>query len=149
VRARPEAAARSAVADLQALWESRHGDAFLPPWSAIDVFDLRPWLGHLILLEVIDGGADFRYRVHGTALVALRGEDLTGRHLSTLPRGRDRLLQEYRGCIAAARPTVLRRRYLGGGRDYITVVKGILPFAEDGRTVDRLLVAMYEIVTED
>ncbi|NBB83608.1 MAG: PAS domain-containing protein [Alphaproteobacteria bacterium] len=127
------------------LWETRRGKAALPAWSSIDVLDLKPWLGNLMVLEVADGGRDFFYRVHGVHLAALRGSDDTGTWVSQASRNAERLLTEYRRAVEAAKPTRITREYLNADRDYMTVTKAMFPFASDGETVDRLLVAMYAI----
>jgi hypothetical protein len=44
-----------------------------------------PWIvGRLYIADVIDGGADYRYRLFGTHLQAVFGADLSGKRLSDL-----------------------------------------------------------------
>ena len=58
----------------------------MPAWSAIDPIELRQWLGDLHLLEVIDGGRDFRYRVHGTRIGRQHGNEMPGTLVSEWPQ---------------------------------------------------------------
>jgi hypothetical protein len=48
----------------------------------IDPHEMRPALGFISLLDVVDGGADFRYRLFGTIPTAVSGFDMTRRWLS-------------------------------------------------------------------
>lgn len=63
--------------------QARDGTA-APPVEVVDPFALRPALGHLSLLDVIDGGADFRYRVHGSLTAARARWEWTGRRVSEI-----------------------------------------------------------------
>lgn len=50
-----------------------------PAYGAFDVVQVpRELLPFLILLDVLDGGQDFRYRVVGTGVVEAIGRDFTG-----------------------------------------------------------------------
>lgn len=53
-----------------------------PQRSLADAVSLKPWLGNLMILEPIDGGEDFRYRLYGTAIAEVAGFDMTGRRVS-------------------------------------------------------------------
>ena len=46
---------------LMRFWHARRSPGGLLPPTAIDPLALRPALGFIMLLDVIDGGADFRY----------------------------------------------------------------------------------------
>ena len=56
----------------------------LPDAGALDAVGLREWLGDLLLLEVLDEGRDFRYRVYGSSIAAHVGFDLTGKRTSEI-----------------------------------------------------------------
>jgi len=67
----------SELAALRTVWETNaEGKGTHPARADVDVLELWPWLGHLALVEVIDGGADFRCRLHGTAMVEILGMDV-------------------------------------------------------------------------
>ncbi|WP_341705282.1 PAS domain-containing protein [Ferrovibrio sp.] len=63
-------------------WLAIRGDADLPPVSAVSPFDLRPALGFILLIDVIDDGRDGRFRLYGTKVAEMYGEDMTGRLVS-------------------------------------------------------------------
>src|SRR5262245_27250689 len=70
---------------LYQLWHSKRGGRFAPARVDIRAEQLQPWLGNLILLDVIDGGKDFRYRLFGSVIAREAGFDLTGKFLSDYP----------------------------------------------------------------
>lgn len=59
----------------------RHGTN-LPRTSEIDPLQMRQALGHVMLIDSIEDGRDFRYRLYGSLLVGVSGFDMTGRLLS-------------------------------------------------------------------
>lgn len=132
------------LSSLQAFWESKRKDGALPGRSDFDVLELWPWLGHLALVEVIDGGADFRYRLHGTTMVEILGMDLTGRRLSEMTDViRAVAGPEFRAAVATGRPTGFTRIRVNRSVDHRQVTTLILPLATDGRTIDMLLYGVY------
>src|SRR3546814_16038514 len=66
----------------------------------IDPMQMRPALGHIMLLDVLDGGADYRYRVYGSEIAQRAGFDMTGKCPSELPTGSQigRASGRERGC---------------------------------------------------
>jgi hypothetical protein len=73
--------------------------------SQIDAQNMRPAIGFISLLDVVDGGADFRYRLFGTIPTAITGFDMTGRRLSQ--HGASLYMVEY---FIATYRAMLRRR---------------------------------------
>lgn len=53
-----------------------------PDWRDVEKVSLKPWMGWLVLYDVIDDGADFRYRLVGSEIAERSGFDLTGRLVS-------------------------------------------------------------------
>lgn len=58
--------------------------------ASFDMFDLRPWFGNIMILDPVDGGADFRYRMYGSDIAAFSGFDMTGKRVS-----------DFRGAVGA------------------------------------------------
>src|SRR5262249_55185257 len=48
---------------LYRLWDARRAGSAMPSRRDFAFEDLIPWLGHLMLVDAIDGGRDFVYRV--------------------------------------------------------------------------------------
>lgn len=145
------AAATAAPADINlpvlrglwSYWNGMRGAGGLPGRSAINPFELRPWLGHLLILDVIDKGRDFRYRLHGTALVQLFGVDLTGKLVSRLALADvERLLNEARVPVAT-RDYFYIEATVVAEKQFVAISKLVLPLATAGGDVDMLMVGIY------
>ncbi|MCB9946347.1 MAG: PAS domain-containing protein [Rhodospirillaceae bacterium] len=64
------------------MWQDKRGTRTLPSRTDFDVAELKPWLGRLIIYDVLGDAEDFRYRLVGTDIVRIHGLDLTGRLVS-------------------------------------------------------------------
>jgi hypothetical protein len=62
------------------------GQGGLPRIGVIDPIRLRPALGRVLILEPVEDGRDFRYRLFGTRIAAMSGVDLTGKLASDDPQ---------------------------------------------------------------
>ncbi len=73
--------------DIQAFygfWRQKHRPDGLPRRSDFDPFDLKPYLGRIMILEVErsePARLRFRYRLYGSAIAELQRRDLTGRYV--------------------------------------------------------------------
>jgi len=134
--------------ELHALWERKRADRPLPARGDLDVIELWPWLGNLMLLEVEAGGADFVYRVYGTVLADYFARDLTGRRTSSLAQDVQAVVRaEYGQAIGNVRPIVVTRaRSVQQKR--VRASKLILPLGPDRKNVDHLLVGLYLAATD-
>ncbi|MBI3453346.1 MAG: PAS domain-containing protein [Rhodospirillales bacterium] len=133
------------LGDLFRLWDAKRAARQIPARGDIDVLELRPWLGNLMLLEIVDGGADFFYRVYGSTLAGYFGRDFTGKHLNELPENvRSAVGAEYRTVTATRAPLVVshRRSIM---RQYMTVSKLILPLGIYDAAADMLLVGVFRM----
>jgi hypothetical protein len=65
-------------------WEDLRGTRPMPGMSEIDAAEMRPALGYVNLVDAIEDGRDFRYRVFGSIVAAVSGFDMTGRLASEL-----------------------------------------------------------------
>ncbi len=63
-------------------WRSLAPEGGIASARAVDPLDIAFILGHVLLLDVLDGGNDFRYRVYGTSVAEYVGVDMTGRRTS-------------------------------------------------------------------
>lgn len=133
------------LAALYEKWREKAAGRPAPSRADFDIADLRPWLGFLVLVEVVDGGADFFYRVYGTEVTAFYGNDFTGKRLSDVePAIQELLFPEYRRAAATMKPLyVVRRPRLR--REETRVARVVLPLSRDGSTVDQILVGFQAI----
>lgn len=115
----------------------------VPARRSIDVLDLRDCLGNLILLDVVDGGRDFRYRVHGTNIAVAFDQDLTGRLMSSLPPEEARFfLRLYRRVCREQIPIFCRRRINAGVRMQLWDRLAV-PLSSNGDQVDQIMTAAF------
>ena len=100
--------------------------------------------GKLGVLDMINGGADFYYRLLGTKIALLYGYELTGKHVSVLPEVvRDAVLKEYRRLIECRAPVFIERRHVILARHYTRVIKLLLLVSSDGKAIDQFLICSY------
>jgi hypothetical protein len=116
----------------------RTGD--LPAAEVIDPAALVFILGWLMIMDPIDGGADFSYRLYGTNIAEVTGRDLTGCKLSdSFPQVAAFTSSVYRNAMRDRRPVLTRhtppRRIAVSRWERL-----ILPFAGPDGSVSRFLV---------
>lgn len=70
------------LAALLRYWSSLRRQQALPLADTIDPLAMRRALGYVMLVDAVEGGQDFRYRLFGSAVAAVSGFDMTGRLLS-------------------------------------------------------------------
>jgi len=79
--AQPEAKALLRLTDY---WRKKSAGRALPSRDAIDPTELLVHLPWLFMAEVVEGGADYQYRLVGTSIVSANHRDLTGRSFREL-----------------------------------------------------------------
>jgi hypothetical protein len=141
------------IAELAAYWEEKRAGRMAPRRADIDPTEIPHHLRHIFMVDVIDEGADFRYRLMGTAITEGMGRDSTGKVLSELYRDQpdafDKIAGSLRQVIADRRPLFSRgqlfwlphrayRRFAGLG----------MPLSDDGTTVNIILCEMILLPTE-
>ena len=118
------------------------GGSRLPHHRQIDPFDLRPALGYVLLLDVIENGRDFRYRLFGSTLVNVSGFDMTGKLLSENPMSS--YVTEF--SLAVGRAAVRRRESIYtlrrpvGTKETSAWERLVLPLVDESDNVARLMV---------
>jgi hypothetical protein len=136
------------LAELYDHWDALRQGREMPSRGDVDVFGLKPWLGNLSLMSVIDGGADFFFRVHGSNLRELVDIDLTGRSLRALPYDWVTAWQAEYLEVVRTRAPVFRSRRPSVRKNFIAVEKLMLPLSVNGADVGHILYAVYPIRSE-
>ncbi len=127
------------------LWQAKRRDGLLPARRDFAFEDFRPWLGWITLLEVRDGGEDFFFALHGTAAVDRYRFDMTGRKASELPAHWSKtIVQGYRDIVRVRQPALSRHRLKDSQFEYCWL-RLLLPCADDGRNVDRIIALIEDI----
>jgi len=101
----------------------------------------------MMLLKVLEHGADYRYDIVGERLRDLFGVAYCRRTLREIGfPDHQILLQEYQTVVRSGEPLYLERRQISE-RNFINVTVGklILPLSEDGKEVSDLLVCLATI----
>lgn len=125
-----------------AFWEHLRGERAMPARADLDISAMKPWLGHLLLLDVLDERR-FRYRIYGSKIAALLDRDLQGQEVDELPpEVRDEARRDYIQVVAsrAAHFVILQRAIADGVCEF---GKLTLPLSDNGETVTKLLAAIY------
>lgn len=127
------------------------GDKALADWHQFHPKNV-PWmLGRLYVIEVLDGGADFFFRLSGVLMKEIYGTELENVRLSQLNNGamRDALKTNYHKIVVTGEPVfqkaVLRWRV---GFD-IHVQRLLIPFTGPGGGVHTILGGIFSDVPDD
>lgn len=86
-------------------WSTLAANGALPTRRQIDPFAIRPALGYVMLIDVVEGGRDFRYRLYGSIIAWVSELDMTGRLMSAHPAS----IYVTEFALAANRAAVQRR----------------------------------------
>jgi hypothetical protein len=121
----------------------------LPLVRAIDPTPLRFILGWLMIIEPLEGGADFKYRLYGSQIAATTGRDLTGCKVSdSFPLFAAWTTALYRHVMEHKQPLLTRH----APRRYVPVEQWerlILPFGDQDGNVAWLLVGAVIVKKRD
>lgn len=138
----PEAALHPDLRALVTYWEGKRRERELPARADVDPIELKPWIGRILLVDVVPAGdtVRFRYRLFGTEFVYYHGRDLTGHWLDDVPNAafRDELLALYRAVVRDHEPQFLAYDYVVEKRRH-RFQAVLLPLSSDGRNVDIVL----------
>lgn len=97
------------LAQLLEHWRALAGGRDLPPAEAIDPAALIFILGWLMIIDPLDGGADFKYRLYGSSIAEVTGRDLTGCKISdSFPEFAAFTSEIYRNAMRDRRPVLTR-----------------------------------------
>lgn len=91
------------------LWTAKRGQRPLPYRSDFPIEELAPWFGHVIIMDVIDDGLDFRYRLIGTGITEFLDRDYSGKRVSECDYGdgfdgRNKVIDTFRRPIVSGVP---------------------------------------------
>lgn len=100
------------------LWQTKCGSAVVPDRANFMIDELARWFGHVIIMDVLGGGADFRYRLVGTAITQFLDRDYTGRTVreSNYSGAEAKVLDTFRRPVTQGCP-VFRQGHVAWARD--------------------------------
>lgn len=126
------------------LWLAARGTAEMPARWQITDSALEPLRPQILLFAVESEPFDFRYLEIGSRMLVLSNDDYTGKRLSEVPHQRPPSLvwDHLAAAVDARAPVRGVLPYVGRSRDISSVFHIVLPLAENGETVDHLLVCV-------
>jgi hypothetical protein len=128
---------------LTAYWRGKCAGNRLPSRPMIDPAEIRRHLPWIFMADVVEGGADYRYRLLGTNIVSANYRDATGSVFSALYADAVKLAGARLGfdrTLATGRPAFTRGRAFwrpDWAFDHFESV--FLPLSSDGKTIDIIL----------
>jgi hypothetical protein len=127
--------------ELYDFWLEAAGSRPMPARSDIDPFKVPKLLPSLGLIDVADGLDDARFRLAGTRLHDVYGEEITGKRVDRVFAGTCAAYwRNIHGAVVehhTPRHGIVRGP--AEGRDHILLFWMRLPLSEDGEGVDRIL----------
>ncbi|HWI27829.1 MAG TPA: PAS domain-containing protein [Stellaceae bacterium] len=136
------------MAELVEYWDRKRAGRIGPRRADIDPTEIAAHLAHIFMADVIEGGADFRYRLIGTRIVEGLGRDNTGKRLSELYRDQPRALAQlkavFRMQVERKAPLFTRGRVFWlPEATYRRFTGASMPLSDDGATVNIILAEMF------
>jgi hypothetical protein len=131
-------------------WSELADGSVLPHHRQIDPLAMRAALGHVMLIDVIEGGHDFRYRLYGSAIARISELDMTGRLMSAHPASS--YVAEF--ALAVSQAVVQRRSPIYTERAPALAAKATrwrrlaFPLVDDAGEVTRLLAATVPLARD-
>lgn len=139
------------LASLQGYWSAKRAGLALPTRDDIDPSEIRRLLSHLAMVDVLDGGERFRFRLVGTGVVRHLKFDPTGRDLGTLPStGPGSAFWSFLQSVVGRRePVVDELAYFGASHVFGSIRLVGLPLAGRDGNVAIVLLACRFIASMD
>ena len=131
----------AAIREIYGYWNSRRqGRPFLRR-ADIDPGDIRRLLSSIALLDAVEGGGDFIYRLVGTQLCQFSHADYTGMRVSEVKtQGRTGLIfRSFVHCFQHALPVLTRLPYIGPRAAVYSATTIVLPLSRSGEACDALM----------
>ena len=122
-------------------YEELAGDRLMPHRSEFSASRFRWMVGRMYLIDVLDGGGDYRLRLWGDFLQVVYGLAITGQRLSELEgHGPPSALQQhYNAIVASKAPLFQPGAAVWPNGACIQYQRLMLPFADDAGEVSLIL----------
>ena len=126
--------------DIYRYWRGKCRDGALPSRADLDPTEIPALLPHVFLVDVVDGGRDFRYRLLGTHIIESVGFEFTGQLVSEFMRGREEEMQarDYHTLVESREPQHVIGNTVAFGRDYMRYERVQCPLSSDGEAIDMI-----------
>ena len=122
-------------------WEGKRSGRKLPRRSDIDPLELKAYLSHLFLVDVLPG-AEFRYRLIGSAITERYGRNSTGRTVREIYAGAPLIAEWLTDMMSAvtrsARPVLASGPLAAIGKEHVVSESLHLPLADEAGSVTQI-----------
>jgi len=133
-------------------WNERRGEQALPTWQALEGREYAAMSRHLCFFDVVgkSGNVRFLMRHHSAWLGEVYGFDCHNQYLDEMQSGRFQgaLIATYQHVVATRAPVYASVDIADREGRLVHYERLLLPFGQDGETVDRIL-ASLEMVSPD
>ena len=134
----------SVANQLYLTWQSRPGA--IPHYKEMKPTVIEPSiLPNMAVVDIVDGGKDYLFRVYGTAHVAQYGADLTGRRISDIEKANpaSKVIRELYTLVLENRDAVFFELFYLNKNDIIKKATGVmLPLVDERGDICRLIGSM-------
>ena len=128
------------LGQIRAYWDRRRGDRFAPRRADIDPADLKEFLSRIMIADVLRDPMEFRYRLSGTNIGSVHGQEMTGKRPRDLtPAAYGELIHAHYCEAVERRQPLLHLILLDTSQRSRSYARLLLPLSEDGETVSMLL----------
>ena len=147
----PEEVDNAAGRAAYAYWRMLRGGRAMPARAELSPRDMRGILRNVVLLRVIDGGADYEYRIVGELFVWAYGLQFRDMRLTQIEAGAPEHGARMRKLYEHVRTGAVPLAFQGWvGREipqsrFVYYESLLLPLADDGRTVDHILITSFYV----
>jgi hypothetical protein len=121
-------------------WDKLRNTRVFPARADIDPVDIKPFLGRIVLFDVLKDPLRFKFRLVGLEFVNQFGLDPTGKMVDEYPRPESRqfIADMLTSTLAAREPMTIRRTVLTGDRvcNYESLY---MPLSADGENIDMIM----------
>lgn len=130
--------ARDPVRAAREYWERCRGDRKMPARADLDPAEMKVFLPHIILWDVLRDPLDFRYRLVGSEVERNSHQRNLGRRLSEIPERQpgSQVWENLKAVVETKEPSERQLPYVGPFKDFKTVRQVTLPLSDDGETVN-------------
>lgn len=122
-------------------WQNKRAGRIMPSRADIEPSDLRRFLPHITLVDVVDDPRRFVYRLVGTSEVKLRGYDPTGKPVAEayFASSADEALRQYEITKTTRAPHYIADPFQTVDR-FVGEEDLFLPLSNDGAAVNMIMV---------
>ena len=136
-----EKLAASPLRELHCYWSKRRDGRSMPARADIDIALIPTLLQYVFLVDVIEDGRDFRFRLAGTHFRETTGQAVTGQLIAEVfpQQFGDEVRRIWSKVVEERRPVLGRGNLWITGREYVKWEGTVLPLASDDCAINMLL----------